>query len=103
VDDYDRATTLDALTSLESTVAEAPALGPTGLATRLDGVLARSYGTKFVSKWTFELAVRLRQLVCAQNQGLVPRATAEDRYVRFVSDLEDERAVIVDEMRRQGR
>ncbi len=58
---------------------------------------------KFVSKWAVEVAIRLRQLVCAQVSGGISRQVADDRYVRVISDLEDERAVLVDEMRRGER
>jgi hypothetical protein len=56
-----------------------------------------------VSKWSAEFATRLRQLVCAEVTGRVTRDAAEPRLVQLISDLEDERAVIVDEMRRRAK
>jgi hypothetical protein len=101
-DDYDRAATIDALTAIETIVRDEPAKGADAVAARLDALLRKPASATFVSKWAVELATRLRQLACADQLGTLSRADVEHRYVQIISDIEDERAVIVDEMRRRA-
>jgi hypothetical protein len=103
VDDaYDRPATIDALTELEKVVRDAAAVGPAEVANRLDRLFRRPAGVVFVSKWAFDAAVRLRQLACAHQAGQVDAAEVDRRYVAIINDIEDERGVIVDEMRRRA-
>jgi hypothetical protein len=99
-DDYDRGATIDVLTAIETVIRDAPSAGVQVVANRLDALFKKPVGRAFVSSWAAELADRLRQLVCAEQLGRVTADVANQRYVKIISDLEDERAVIVDEMRR---
>jgi len=99
-DNYDRAATIDVLTAIESVIRDAPSAAFQTVANRLDTLFKKPAGTAFVSSWSAELATRLRQLVCAELQGQIATDVANHRYITIISDLEDERAVIVDEMRR---
>jgi len=101
--DYDRAATIDVLTAIETVVRDEPANGADAVAAKLDALYRRPASTKFVSKWAVELATRLRQLACAEQLGTLPRDEADRRYVQIISDIEDERAVIIDEMRRRAK
>ncbi len=101
-DDYDRAATIDALTAIETIVRDEPARGADAVAAKLDALLRKPAGARFVSKWTVELATRLRQLACADQLGSLSREDVDRRYVQIIQDIEDERAVIIDEIRRRA-
>jgi hypothetical protein len=101
--DYNRGATIDLLTAIETVIRDAPASDVATVANRLEALYKRPVGSAFVSAWAHELAMRLRQLVCAQQTGQISTDVANHRYIKLISDLEDERAVIVDEMRRGKR
>lgn len=100
-DDYDRAATIEALGALEAAIGKESA-GASAVASKLDALFHKPPGTAFVSQWTVAAAVRLRQLACAQQLGLVSPSEADQRYIDSINDIEDERAVVIDEMRRGG-
>lgn len=102
-EDYNRRATIDTLTAIETIVRDEPANGADAVAAKLDALLRKPASTTFVSKWSVELATRLRQLACAAQLGSVSREDADRRYVQIIQDIEDERAVIVDEMRRRAK
>jgi hypothetical protein len=102
-DSYDRAATIDALTAIERVIADAASAGPDQVARRLDTLFRQPRPAAFVSRWTVDAAIRLRQLACAHQTGKLSQAEADQRYVQVINDIEDERAVIVDEMRRHEK
>lgn len=101
-EDYDRSATIDALTALERVIGDAARVGPEEVARRLDQLFRNRSTAAFVSRWTVDAAIRLRQLACAHQTGKVSQADADGRYVQVINDIEDERAVIIDEMRRRA-
>lgn len=102
-EDYDHAATIDALTMLETILRDASKAGPDELARRFDTLYRKPPAAALVSKWAVDVAVRLRQLACAEQLHTINHEVANQRYVESIVDLEDERAVIIDEMRRSAR
>jgi hypothetical protein len=99
-EDYDRGATIDALTTLETVIRDASQAGADEVGRRFDVLFRKPPSPAFLSKWSVEVAIRLRQLACAEQLGTITRDVANERYVQSIVDLEDERAVIIDEMRR---
>jgi hypothetical protein len=101
-DDYDRPATIEALGSLESAIGKESS-GQNAVAAKLDTLFRKPPSSVFLSRWTIDAAVRLRQLACAEQLGLVSPGEADQRYIDTINDIEDERAVVIDEMRRGAR
>jgi hypothetical protein len=98
--DYDRASTLAVLGSLKRVVAADRSQLHAGqrdeVGARADELfrLAPSSSKTLVSHGALELALRLRQLDCAVERGIVAAADAEHRYDTILLEVDAERLVM---------
>src|SRR4051812_26417763 len=96
--DFDRQTTLEAISALTNAAnadrekLKAGAANDVGGA--IDELYARPASTAFISHGVAELATRLRQLDCAVRSGRLQPAQAETTYGKILAELDAEKRTL---------